>query len=458
MRLVRKLAAVAAALATMAVPGACSGGSDSDGGDHSVPDSLRVATLYSPTSYFIYREEQMGYDYTLLRQLADSLSMEVDLTVAPSLEAAMEMLDSGLVDLLAYEVPVTKYYKDIVAHCGPVTVTNQVLVQPRSDSVITDVTGLVGRDVYVENNSKYLRRLSNLNDELGGGIRIHTVDRDTLITEDLLQMVADGLIPLTVVDSDVARLNKTYYPQLDISLSLSFDQRSQWAVSRKRQWLADSIDSWFGKEVPQKNVDAVYKRYFEMAKSVPSAFSFDFSKGRISPYDQYFRTHARDLGWDWRLLASQGFVESRFDNSVTSWAGARGIMQIMPSTARANGVAPAELDNPETSVRIAVKVLVATDRLMRRYVSDPDERRLFVLAAYNSGAAHIVDAIELARKYGLNPSVWSNNVEHALLMKADPRYYNDPVVKYGYFRGRQTTEYVRQVMQFYKRSIKQVPL
>ena len=109
-------------------------------------------------------------------------------------------------------------------------------------------------------------------------------------------------------------------------------------------------------------------------------------------------------------------------------------------------------------MRIAVKVLVATDRLMRRYVSDPDERRLFVLAAYNSGAAHIVDAIELARKYGLNPSVWSNNVEHALLMKADPRYYNDPVVKYGYFRGRQTTEYVRQVMQFYKRSIKQVPL
>lgn len=453
---IRTLCAIAAVALTAAIAACSHSAAVEEEVIHSVPDTLRVATLYSPTSYFIYREEQMGYDYQLLRQLADSMQMAVDLTVAPSLEAAVEMLDSGWVDLVAYEVPITKYYKEKVAYCGPVTVTNQVLVQPRSDSVITDVTGLVGRDVFVEANSKYQQRLDNLNDELGGGICIHTVDRDTLITEDLLQMVADGSIPLTVVDSDVARLNKTYFPQLDISLNLSFDQRSQWAVSKECQWLADSIDAWFGKELPQKSVDAVYKRYFEKSKAMPSIFTFDFSKGKVSPYDHLFKRYAPQLGWDWRLLAAQGFVESRFDNSVTSWAGARGIMQIMPSTAVANGVSPEDLDDPETSVRIAVKVLLATEKVLRRYVTNEDELKLFVLAAYNSGPAHILDAIALAKAYGYNPEVWSNNVEHALLMKADERYYNDPVVKYGYFRGRQTTEYVREVMQFYNRCIEKV--
>ena len=186
--------------------------------------------------------------------------------------------------------------------------------------------------------------------------------------------------------------------------------------------------------------------------------TYDLSSGKISLYDDIFRQCATEIGWDWRLLAAQGFVESRFDNSLVSWAGARGIMQIMPCTARAHGVAPESLTDPGVSVRTAVKVIKATDDYMKKYVSDPEERRLFVLAAYNSGIAHIADAIALARKYGLNPEKWYGNVEKALLMKGNPEYYNDPVVKYGYFRGRQTTVYVRHVTDFYNRTIKSIRL
>lgn len=423
-----------------------------------MPDTLRVATLYSPASYFIYRDEPMGYDYSLVSSLAKEKGMELDLKVAPSLSAAIEMLDSGLVHLIAYEVPVTSEYKERVIACGPVNETSQVLVQPKAEGHITNVTELVGRDVYVEADSKYQQRMANLNNELGGGIRIHAVDRDTLITEDLIDMVARGEIPLTIVDSDIASINKSYFPQLDISMPVSFPQRSSWAVSLDNQWLADSIDAWITAEKPRQENAALLKRYFEREKTGfdahPEHIKFDFSNGKISPFDDIFRRHASELGWDWRLLAAQAFVESRFNVDATSWGGAVGLMQIMPRTAVAFKADPQRLYEPEVSVATAVKILSSLDRAFVSRVPDPKERVKFVLAAYNSGQAHIYDAIEIAKMTGKNPQVWDGNVEEALLLKSNPEYYNAPGVKYGYFRGRQTREYVRHVTDFFNRAIK----
>ncbi|MDE5785131.1 MAG: transporter substrate-binding domain-containing protein, partial [Duncaniella sp.] len=96
------------------------------------PDTLRVATLYSPGSYFIYRETKMGYDYDLVNSLVKDKGIALKLEVAPGLATAVEWLDSGKVDLIAYEVPVTAEYKRHVLHCGPKNVTTQVLVQPKT--------------------------------------------------------------------------------------------------------------------------------------------------------------------------------------------------------------------------------------------------------------------------------------------------------------------------------------
>lgn len=418
-----------------------------------LPDTLRVATLYSPASYFIYRDEPMGYDFSMVSALAREKGMELDLKVASSLAGALEMLDSGLVHLIAYEVPVTSEYKERVIACGPVNETTQVLVQPKADGHISNVTELVGRDVYVEGGSKYQQRMLNLNDELGGGIRIHSVDRDTLITEDLIDMVASGEIPLTIVDSDIARINKSYFPQLDVSMPVSFPQRSSWAVGLDSQWLADSIDAWLTADKPRQENAMLLKRYYERGKSGQSASmelpKLDLSGGRISPFDDIFRQHAPALGWDWRMLAAQAYVESRFNVDASSWGGAIGLMQIMPRTARAFGIDPAHLGDPAVSVEAAIKILSALDRAFASRVPDEKERVKFVLAAYNSGQAHIYDAIEIAKLTGKNPQVWDGNVEEALLLKANPEYYNAPGVKYGYFRGRQTREYVRNVMRFY---------
>lgn len=458
------LLSITAAVALCCGIGGC-GNSDNGKGEadtitssHPLPDTLRVATLYSPTSYFIYREEKMGYDYNLVTRLAADKGMAVDLVVAPNLTTMIEMLDSGDVDLIAYEVPVIAEYRSKALACGPENFTSQVLVQPRGDSLaITDVTQLVGRDVYVEKGSKYQLRLQNLNEELGGGIKIHPIDRDTLITEDLIEMVSAGEIPLTVVDSDIARINKTYYRNLDITLRLSFPQQSSWAVAPRNQWLADSIDQWFEQENHRRTQAELLKRYFELSKGESSVLSIDLSKGYISPYDNLFKKHAKAIGIDWRLLASQGYAESHFDTTVVSWAGARGIMQIMPGTARSYGLGPEKIANPEANISTAARIISDLDKSLSKYVKDPEERLKFVVAAYNSGLAHIYDAIALAKKYGKNPAIWTDNVEETLMMKSKPEYYNDEVCKYGYFRGRQTREYVIKAMDFYSKARRQIP-
>lgn len=424
---------------------------------NSMPDTLRAVTLYGPLSYFIYRGEPMGYDYTLLDSLARQKGMVLDLKVVKSLSSAVAMLDSGKVDLIAYQVPVTDHYKKYVVPCGPENLNYQVLVQPKVQGAasITDITQLVGKEVYVEKDSRYLRRMKNLNDEIGGGIIVTEVDGDTIVTEDLIEMVSDGEIPFTVVDCDVARLNKTYFPDLDVDLPVSFEQRVAWAVAPDKKWLADSIDSWFEGASPQEVNADLLKRYFEQSKA-STRINFDFSKGYISKYDDLFKKYAPSIGWDWRLLAAQAFVESRFRPNARSWVGARGLMQIMPGTARGYRTSVSSLGNPDVSLNVATKLIRDLDSYLQKYVPSDKERLKFVIAAYNVGIAHVYDAIALAEKYGLDPQVWDDNVSKAMLMKMNPKYFNDPVVKYGYCRGTETVAYVKGITEFYEHARREI--
>ena len=445
---------VTAFVATLSCGGGSSVGSGDDADAHKFPDTLRVATLYSPEAYFIYRGQEMGYDYELLTAMCADKGIAVDLNVAPSLPRAIELLDSGIVDLIAYEVPITAEYKEKVVACGPENITTQVLVQPNRNDVelITDVTDLVGKDVYVEADSKYEARIRNLNEELGGGINIHTVSKDTMITEDLIAMVSDGSIPLTVVDSDIARINKTYYHDLDITLPLSFEQRSGWAVAPDKKWLGDSIDAWLNIDAHRGEQAQLLKRYFEMSKSENGNGRYDLTS-RVSPFDHLFKRYAADYAWDWKLLASQAYVESKFDSTAVSWAGARGLMQIMPRTAKGYGSSAKKVMNKENAIETALKLLNDLDRQLTPLVPDENERKKFVLASYNTGLGHVKDAIALAKKYGLNPKKWDGNVAKAILWKSNPRYYRDPVVRFGYSRGRETFDYVNRIYNYYSKAI-----
>ena len=167
------------------------------------------------------------------------------------------------------------------------------------------------------------------------------------------------------------------------------------------------------------------------------------SGGIISHYDAYFQRYAQTIRWDWRLLAAQCYQESTFDPQAKSWAGACGLMQIMPSTADHLGLARSEIYHPEKNISAAVRYLAELEQSFAD-VRERSERIKFVLAAYNGGGFHIRDAMALARKHGRNPYHW-RDVEPFVLGLQRAEYYNDPVVRNGYMRGSETVEYVRRI-------------
>lgn len=420
-------------------------------------DTLRVVTLYSPQSYFIYRGEKMGFDYEMVRSLVDDEGWTMDLRIADSLEQAVAMLDSGTVDLIAYEVPLDGKYKGKILPAGVETMTTQVLLQPAgSAGRITDISSLAGKTVYAQEGSRYMRRLQEINDQLSGTIDIRPVDSDLSDDESVMAAVSEGQLPLAVIDSDIAAMNASTFPGVDTSVELGAPRRAAWAVAPGNTQLADAINIWAHRSRRLQEQALLLDRYFARAAIDPNDDTVGETR-QLSPYDDLFRKYAAEIGWDWRLLAAQAHTESKFKPSAVSWAGARGLMQIMPATARGYGVNPSQLDDPETSIRTAVRFIADLDKWLKSRIPDDNERIKFILAAYNAGIAHVYDAIALAKKYQMDPSTWSGNVEKGILMKTQRKYYRDPVVKYGYSRGRETYDYVRRIYNYYNDAIAKVP-
>ena len=420
--------------------------------------TLVALTLNSSISYFDYRGEPMGFQYELAKQFAQSLGLKLDLKVAPSTEDLVQMLLAGEGDLIAYPLPVTKELKDTIHYCGEDIITHQVLVQRngnRKQKAITNVTELIGKNVYAK-TGKYLDRLHNLNKELGDGILIHEVGNDSTSIEDLIMQVSTGAIDYTLCDNDLARLNKTYYTNLDIHLPVSFDQRASWAVRKNAPLLAEAANHWHKENKTSPAYKASTKRYFENSKRLPHGPILSIKDGKISHFDHLFKKYASEIGWDWRVIASLAYNESNFDTTAVSWVGAKGLMQLMPRTAKAMGIPEGKEQNPEESVKAATKYLNQLGRSFSK-ITDPNEKMKFVLASYNAGIGHILDAMALAEKYGKNKFVWDNNVETFILLKSSEEYFNDPVCKNGYFRGRETFNFVKDILgraEMYKQKIK----
>jgi len=233
---------------------------------------LRALTLYNSASYFIYRDKEMGYEYEICSRLADSLGLKLKMVVAPNPKALVEMLERGEGDIVAYNLPITIESRRKYLYCGREFLTHQVLVQQQKgpSKMVQDVTDLVGKTVVVQKGSRNYTRLENLNEETGGGIKIKTVEVDSLSEEDLIGMVAMGEIDYTVVDNNIAQFNKTFYKNINTSLLISFSQHSSWMVRKTSKILADAVDDWFKKNIQSNEYKSTSKRYFELlVKALP---------------------------------------------------------------------------------------------------------------------------------------------------------------------------------------------
>lgn len=424
-------------------------------------DTLTVLTLNTSISYFIYRDQPMGFHYDMIKDFADRHGLVVDVKTAENSNALVDMLLNGEGDIIAYDVAIDNNLKDSLIFCGLTQISHQVLVQraEKRDTVLKDVTELIGKEVYVKSQTKYDQRMKNLNNELGGGIIIRDVEKDTIVTEDLIRMVSNGEISYTVADEYIAKINRTYFQNIDISLQVSFDQRLSWAVRTDMPILADSLNKWFERENVTPSYRRIAKRYFEEAKgfSYMANQSVSFlGQGQISLYDEYFKKSGKEFGIDWRLLASVAYYESTFNPDGEAWTGAGGLMGLMPRTAVSLGLSKNEMFVPEKNVWAGAKYL---NDMIKRFssVEKDDERMKIALASYNAGIGHILDARALAEKYDADKNVWNGNVEKYLSLKRVERYYDDPVCQFGYFRGDETINYVNNVMSrwaVYKEKVK----
>ncbi len=414
-------------------------------------DTLRILTLNTSTSYFIYRDQPMGYHYDMIQEFCRHHGLIPEIIVAPGTASLMNMLQDEVGDVIAYHIPVTRERRDSVIYCGLQQINHQVLVQRamRGDTLVDDVTGLIGKTVTVTSGSRYHQRLIHLNEELGGGIRIEVTESDSILPEDLIRMVSRGEIAYTVADDDLARLNQTYFRNLNTDLEISFDQRSSWVVRRNTPVLADSLDSWFARKSEEPLFLRIMKRYFEETKGFYEVDRFSYSEilgpGVISPFDSYFQQEGKRLGLDWRLLAAVAYQESTFRTEESSCSGAVGLMGLMPATAASLGVTSDQLYDPEHNIRAGAQYLKQLISFFSS-VKESTEQIKFALAAYNGGIGHISDARALAEKYKADKDVWEGNVERFVQLKRLEQYYTDPVCRNGYFRGDETINYVREVM------------
>ncbi|MBE9467207.1 MAG: transporter substrate-binding domain-containing protein [Bacteroidetes bacterium] len=420
---------------------------------------LIALTDNNSTSYFIYRGKPMGYQYDLLKMFADYIGVDLQIITSNNMNDTFDKLKDEKSDLLALNLTVTKERSNIVDFTESHSTTRQVLVQRKPDGwenmsqrelrnhLIRNQLDLAKKTVYVQANTSYSSRLKHLSEEIGDSINIVQVDKET---EQLIYSVANGEIEYTVTDENVALLNQTFLPNIDVRTPVSFPQKLAWAVRKNSPELLSAINNWINsiKHTPMYAV--VYRKYFINKKATRRLKSdyLSVNGGKISIYDNYIKEYSSHIDWDWRLLASLIYQESRFNPKIRSWAGAYGLMQLMPHTATRFGAN--QNSSPKKNIEAGVKFIKWLNKYLADTIVDENQRIKFILASYNVGLGHVLDARRLAKKNGKNPNIWDNNVDYYILNKSNPKYYRDSVVRYGYCRGQEPYNYVNEIINRYK--------
>ena len=421
---------------------------------------LRALVVYSSTSYFLYKGQPMGFEYELLQLLSEELELELEIVVSKDLDSQFEALNRGDVDLIAHSMTITNQRKWEVDFTEYLYLTRQVLVQKRPDNylkmswkslksaLVHDPIELINDTVSIRKNSAYYERLMSLSNEIGGTIVIDTLD-SKLSTGEIMDMVAEGKVKYTIADENLATINASNHPILDISVPISFSQRIAWVTRKKSREFRKVVNDWILSQRKTTAYNVIYNKYFNNRRSFKRRIKSDYyslKNNQISAYDDLIKTYANELGWDWRLLASQVYQESKFDPDASSWAGATGLMQLMPSTAESLGIE--DPTDPRQSIEAGTKYMRQLYKQFE-HIQDTINRLKLTLAAYNCGLGHVLDAQRLAEANNLDPEIWNDHVEEMLLDLRLPKNYNKPFIEHGYVRGTEPVDYVGQILERY---------
>ena len=405
--------------------------------------TLRVAVDNNSSSFYIYRGSRMGFEYELLLDLGKQLGVQIEFVVASDIDEAFNKLEEGRVDLIAMNVQQNDERESFVTFTEAIGSMSTVLVG-REKLTSWDTLGM--DTVVVRKGAVYKSQLEQIKDSLDLNFMILEVQDHE---EILLDRVYEQELRWTVAEKNVAQTNATYYDELQLGLEVSKEEPVTWALRSTSTNLLQAVNSWL---VEKKKVfiPRTYARYFLNSKNQYERTTNTYSSlggNRISVYDEIIQENAKNLGWDWRLLAALVYKESRFDTTALSYAGAQGLLQLMPVTVERFGVS--NPNDPVESLKGGVKYLQYLDKFWMERVPETNERIKFILASYNIGQGHVEDAWRLTLKYRKNTQSWQE-VSNFLNLKSDPKYYRDAVVKSGYAKGHIAVNYVRDVLALFQ--------
>jgi membrane-bound lytic murein transglycosylase F len=420
---------------------------------------LIAVTDFNSTNYFIYKGQPMGFHYELLKSFSDFSGIDIEIITENDISKSIEMLNSGEADILAVDLASDPGRDKLIRFTSPITRTRQVLIQrkpnrwssmPSSEvekNLVRNKMKLAGKTVYVQSGSSAVVSLAGLNKKLGNRITVIEVPFES---EKLISLVSNREIDFAVCDENIARVNTGYFPVIDAATAMSDEHDLGWGVRKfNSDRLAESLNMWISTFGNSNLFSFLYAKYFRSswsARIVKSDY-YTLSTGKVSPYDLHIKSFSDTISWDWRLLASLIYQESRFMPDAISGQGAVGLMQVMPATGRFFGIDVKE--SPEKNIRAGVLYIRYLQEFFSTRIPDEKERIKFVLAAYNAGEGNIIDAMNLARKHGKDPLIWDDNVAYFLLKKTDPAFYNDPVVKWGFCRGYESVNFVSEILERY---------
>jgi membrane-bound lytic murein transglycosylase F len=412
-------------------------------------DTLHVVMGYNSVNYFVYKGTPMGYQYEMVQQLCTEHGWFLDLHITNDVEKAFQYVAFGDCDLLAMELTVAENRYPRIVFAESLYSMRSLLVQKidsNGNIPVKTLSDLDGKKIVIPRKTNYRLLLQHLADSMG--IVIEIASEAVMGTEDLTNMVAEGEIELTVCDEHLARTVSDYYPELDFSVAVSKPEPVAWAVNSKSiKWLAE-LNLWLEKFQQKGNLAFLQRKYFDnpILYIFHSPDNHSLSKGKLSPYDRFIKKYSKQIGWDWRLIASLIYQESRFTTGFQSSSGAFGIMQMMPVSAAQFGVYSSS--SVEEQIEGGTKMIHYMDTAFAPYMADNAERQKVVIAAYNLGMAHFYDAFELARKMKKEPLTYTVVIE-CLKCKSKPQYYNDPVVRYGYVNPWYADRFVKEIYERY---------
>nr|WP_010132639.1 transporter substrate-binding domain-containing protein [Microbulbifer agarilyticus] len=401
---------------------------------------IRVVTRNHPGTYYMWKGRILGFEFELAQDFAKKEDLRLEIVVAPTHADLLTFLKDGKADIAASLLSVTERRDNSGMDFGRPYMKERVVVVGQDDDNIDSIEELDGRTIYVRKSANHYEIALELQKKVPG-VKIELAPEELNI-QQIIDKVADGEWDLAIADHVSVKLEHTWRKNIDALIDLHIDDNVYaWMVRENNPKLLKAVEKFFDSKGTQKKIAILYNKYFDSPKRTRPEINELNAEGNISPFDEYVKKYSDEYDFDWRLIVAQMYQESTFNPKAKSWVGARGLMQVMPDTGKQVG--EKNLFDPETSVRAGLKYLEWLHRKFEDKGISPENMMWFTLASYNAGLGHVYDAQDLAEEKGWDRNVWFDNVENAMLLLSEKKYYEK--ARYGYARGQEPFDYVRKI-------------